>query len=169
LGGKIMTNPLPPGGGQIPGGQGQNISSIVGLDVLQGLEQQVPPAAVQTAIPTAVSVPAAIDIQGELARILATITSVNDIRAQIIRLGLNPALRFAIETEVVPVLNILTALSTAANFFSVSAFNLSNINFAKSHEIKKILELVYNIIDLSEDTFEVVRKLVLATLPKAPC
>lgn len=148
-----------PGGGQADGGQGPNIPEIVGQEVLTGLE--VPPSA-------AVPPPSSIDVQSELSRILATITSVNDIRAQIIRLGLNPSLRFAVETEVVPVLNILTALATAADFYSVAAFNMSNINFAKSHEIRKTLELIYNITDLSEDVFEVVKKLTLATLPKAP-
>lgn len=153
-----------PGGGQSVGGQGPNIPAVVGEEVITGLEEPILSAAAPSAIPT----PAAIDIQSELSRILSTITSVNDIRAQIIRLGLNPSLRFAIETEVVPVLNILTALSTASDFFSVAAFNLSNINFAKSHEIRKLLELIYNISDLSEDVFEVVKKLTLATLPKAP-
>lgn len=148
-----------PGGGQTDGEQESNISAIVGEEVLTGLE--TPPSA-------AVPPPSTIDVQSELSRILSIITSVNDIRAQIIRLGLNPSLRFAIETEVVPVLNILTALATAADFYSVAAFNMSNINFAKSHEIRKTLELIYDIIDLSEDVFEVVKKLTLATLPKAP-
>lgn len=151
-----------PGGGQSVGGQEPNIPAIIGEDIIQGLEQ---PTGAGTAPPTVP--PTTIDIQGELSRILGTITAVNDIRAQIIRLGLNPALRFAIETEVVPVLNILTALATVADFYSVAAFNMTNINFAKSHEIKKILELIYNVTDLSEDVFEVLRKLVLATLPKA--
>lgn len=155
-----MTTPSRPTQGNVP--------AIVGAQIVQGLEAPAAPAAVP-AVPTAAAAPAAIDIQAELARILATITSVNDIRAQIIRLGLNPALRFAIETEVVPVLNILTALSTAADFYSVAAFNMSNISMAKTHEIRKILELIYNITDVSEDVFEVLRKLILATLPKAPC
>lgn len=140
-----------------------NVPAIIGAQVVSGLEAPAAPAA-----PTVTAAPA-VDIQAELARILSVITSVNDIRAQIIRLGLNPALRFAIETEVVPVLNILTALATSADFFSVAAFNMSNINFAKSHEIKKLLELVYNITDISEDVFEVLKKLTLGTLPKAPC
>ncbi|HBM75315.1 MAG TPA: hypothetical protein DD429_07145 [Clostridiaceae bacterium] len=146
-------------GGQTGAGGGQNIPAIVGQEIIAGSE--VPPPIVGQA-------PSQIDVQSELARILATITSVNDIRAQIIRLGLNPSLRFAVETEVVPVLNILTALATAADFYSVAAFNMSNINFAKSHEIRKTLELIYDITDLSEDVFEVVKKLTLATLPKAP-
>lgn len=154
-----------PGGGQTTGGQGVNIPAVVGVEVVQGLEQ---PLTAGAAVPPVAPTAAQVDIQVELSRILATITAVNDIRAQIIRLGLNPALRFAIETEVVPVLNILTALSTAADFYSVTAFNIHNINFAKSHEVKKILELIYNIVDLSEDVFEVLNKLVLATLPKAP-
>lgn len=147
-----------------PGGQGQNVPAIIGTQVVTGLEAPAAP----TTVPTAAAAPT-IDIQLELSRILSIITSVNDIRAQIIRLGLNPALRFAIETEVVPVLNILTALATTADFYSVAAFNMSNINFAKTHEIKKLLELIYNITDLSEEVFEVLKKLTLATLPKAPC
>jgi len=154
-----------PSGGQTTGGQGGNIPAVIGSEIIQGLEQ---PFTSGAAVPPAATTTVQLDIQAELSRILATITDVNDIRAQIIRLGLNPALRFAIETEVVPVLNILTALATAADFYSVTAFNIHNINFAKSHEVKKILELIYNIVDLSEDVFEVLNKLTLATLPKAP-
>lgn len=146
--------------------QGQNVSAVVGTDIIAGLEQ--PPVTAQPV--TAAQPVAAMEVTTgtELQRILAILTAVNDIRAQIIRLGLNPALRFAIETEVVPVLNILTALATAADFFSVTAFNMHNINFAKTHETRKTLELIYNIVDLSEDVFEVLNKLVLATLPKSP-
>lgn len=158
-----------PGGGQTTGNQGQNVPAIIGEEVIAGLEAPIlPGTAVSPAALAPSPTPSPTDIQSELSRILAIITSVNDIRAQIIRLGLNPSLRFAIETEVVPVLNILTALATAADFFSVAAFNMSNINFAKSHEIRKLLELIYNISDLSEDAFEVVKKITLATLPKAP-
>ncbi|KPU45010.1 hypothetical protein OXPF_14880 [Oxobacter pfennigii] len=110
---------------------------------------------------------AIVNITGELGRILAVLTAVNDIRDQVIRLGLNPSLRFAIEVEVSPVIGILTALATAADFYSVAAFNLSNINFSKTHEIKKILNLIYDITDLSEDVLEVATKLVLSTLPKS--
>lgn len=149
-----------------PGGGQSNVPALVGQEVIT--ELQVPPATAGVSPPSTTPSTVPVDIQSELAKILAIITSVNDIRAQIIRLGLNPALRFAIETEVVPVLNILTALSTASDFFSVAAFNLSNVNFAKSHEIRKILELIYNITDLSEDVFEVVKKITLSTLPKAP-
>lgn len=150
-----------PGGGQTTGGQGPNIPAVVGEEVLSelaneggGLTQPSPDVIV--------------DIQGELVRILGVLTAVNDIRAQVIRLGLNPALRIAIDTEVVPVLSILTSLATASDFFSVAAFNLSNINFAKTHEIKKVLNLIYEITDVSEDVLEVAIKLILATLPKCP-
>ncbi|HBM80279.1 MAG: hypothetical protein QME45_14480 [Clostridiales bacterium] len=145
-------------------GEGTNVPAIVGQEIVQAL--QAPQAA--GGAPPTIPPTTPIDIQGELNRILSIITSINDIRAQIIRLGLNPSLRFAIETEVVPVLNILTALATSADFFSVAAYNMSNINFAKSHEIRKMLELIYNIADLSEDVFEVLEKLVIATLPKSP-
>jgi hypothetical protein len=149
-----------PGGGQSTGGQGVNIPAIVGEEITaQTIAAGQAPVAPGAAL---------IDIQGELVRILGLLTAVNDIRAQIIRLGLNPALRIAIDTEVVPVLNILSVLATAADFFSVAAFNLSNIVFAKTHEVKKILDLIYNITDISEDVLEVVIKLVLITLPKAP-
>ena len=107
-------------------------------------------------------------IPDELDKILATITAVNGIREQIIRLGLNPALKIAIDTEVVPLLNILAILGTASYDFSVSAFNINNNSSGKVHEVKKLLELVYDISDLSESVFEVLEKLVLITLPKAP-
>lgn len=149
------------GGGQTSGGQGDNVPPIVGEKIIGELAA---PAEGVTGAGTELL----ISTQSELVKILAVLTTVNDIRAQVIRLGLNPSLRLAVDTEVVPVLSILTSLATAADFYSVAAFNLSNINFAKTHEIKKILNLVYDITDVSESVLEVTIKLILATLPKSP-
>jgi len=159
-----MTRPgdTRPGGSRVAGGQGPNVPAIVGEEVVEALSSD---AQAPVAQPSTESI---VEIQGELARILGVLTAVNDIRAQLIRLGLNPALRIAIDTEVIPVLSILTSLATASDFFSVSAYNLSNISMAKSHEVKRILNLIYDITDLSEDVLEVTIKLVLATLPKCP-
>lgn len=155
-----MVGPPSPGGGQTTGGQGVNIPAIVGEEVIGEITSAAEAAAPGPEL--------LISTQNELTRILAVLTAVNDIRAQVIRLGLNPALRIAIDTQVIPVLGILTSLATAADFYSVAAFNLSNINLAKTHEIKKILNLIYDITDVSESVLEVTIKLILATLPKSP-
>jgi len=152
-----MVGPSGPAGG----GQDANISALVGEEIIPELEDQG----------EGLTQPASdivVDVEGELGKILGVLTAVNDIRAQVIRLGLNPSLRIAIDTEVIPVLSILTSLATSSNFFSSAALNLSNINFAKTHEIKKLLNIVYEITDVSEDVLEVATKLILATLPKCP-
>lgn len=105
---------------------------------------------------------------GALGEILSVLTNVNAIRNEIIRLGLNPALSIAIGLEVEPVLGILNILSLSAYNYSTAAFNLNQISLSKPHEVKKILDLIYDISDLSEDVLEVLTKLVLITLPKAP-
>lgn len=133
-----------------------------------GLPAPIPIPPVEVPITAPPTPPPPTGTLDELLRILDTLRAVNDIRDEVIKLGLNPSLKLAIDTEIAPVVNVLQALSVAVNFYATAAFNLHNNSFAKAHEIKKILNLVYDTAEVSEDVLEVLRKLIYYTLPKSP-
>lgn len=58
--------------------------------------------------------------------------------------------------RVTPFLEVLCRLSEACVNFSYAAVNVSNTNVTETHEIKELLDLVFDIRKLAEETFDVV-------------
>lgn len=56
--------------------------------------------------------------------------------------------------EATPLLDILVKLSEACVNFSYAAVNVANTNVTETHEIKELLDLVFDIRKLSEKTLD---------------
>lgn len=89
-----------------------------------------------------------------------TISSINIIKDEITKLGLNPEEKNYIENYVTPLLNTLYYLSTtSANLATTANLLAVSINTSsKSSKIKDTEKLVYNINEQCEDIYDVIRK-----------
>lgn len=89
-----------------------------------------------------------------------TISSVNIIKDEITKLGLNPEEKNYIENYVTPLLNTLYLLSATSLALASSAGHLAvSINTSsKSSKIKDTEKLVYDINEQCEDIYDVLKK-----------
>lgn len=89
-----------------------------------------------------------------------TISSINVIKDEITKLGLNPEEKNYIETYVTPLLNTLYLLSATSLGLASSASHLAvSINTSsKSSKIKDTEKLVYDINEQCEDIYDVLKK-----------
>lgn len=86
------------------------------------------------------------------------IVNVNIIRREIIRLKLNPEKKIFFENDIEPLLRVFDSLSLASQNYGVAVSKINGISFAKSSEIKALLDLIYEITDKSEDVFNILDK-----------
>ncbi|MBE6069041.1 MAG: hypothetical protein E7211_15315 [Clostridium lundense] len=89
-----------------------------------------------------------------------TISSINIIKDEITKLGLNPEEKNYIENYVTPLLNTLHSLSAISSELASSASHLAvSINTSsKSSKIKDTEKLVYDINEQCEDIYDVLKK-----------
>ncbi|MBM7871725.1 hypothetical protein JOC70_003235 [Clostridium pascui] len=89
-----------------------------------------------------------------------TLSSVNIIKDEITKLGLNPEEKNYIENYVTPLLNTLYLLSATSLALASSAGHLAvSINTSsKSSKIKDTEKLVYDINEQCEDIYDVLKK-----------
>lgn len=59
-----------------------------------------------------------------------------------------------LDREVNPYLDIIAKLSASANNFACAANHVSNVNATESHELKELLDLVFDIRKLAERIFD---------------
>lgn len=99
-------------------------------------------------------------ISENIIRSAETIASINTIKNEITKLGLNPEEKNYIENYVTPLLNTLYLLSATSAGLSGSASHLAvSINTsAKSSKIKDTEKLVYNINEQCDEIYDVLKK-----------
>jgi hypothetical protein len=89
-----------------------------------------------------------------------TLTNINTIKDELCKLPLNPCESEYILNSVFPLVNTVYLLSTSAVNLANSAniLTLSPIVHSKKSEVKKILDLVYDMDEECEDLFKVIKK-----------
>lgn len=92
-----------------------------------------------------------------LDNLLDRVTKINALREQLARLQLSPEEKVYYETEVVPIITLFQFLSSSSYNFAYSAYNISNTSSGKNSRAKDALHLVYDINDIAEDVFKVLR------------
>lgn len=105
----------------------------------------------------------------KLTNLRQKLVNVNIIRREITRLKLNPDKRIFFENDIEPLLRIFDSLSLASQNYSMAVSKINGISFAKTSEIKALLDLVYEITDKSEDVFDVLDKEVDILLKVYKC
>jgi hypothetical protein len=99
------------------------------------------------------------------------VLNINILRVELDKLQLDFKARLYFENDVRPLIDTLTVLSFASNNFSNTARNLSSINFGRTSNIKKSLDLTDSIDDIAEDLVKVLKCKIdnLLKLSKCDC
>lgn len=89
-----------------------------------------------------------------------TLRNINVIREELCKLSLNPCEREYFNNCILPLISILTSITTASLNLASSAnyLNNSNILFRKKSDIKDTLHLAYDMNRKSEDVYEALKK-----------
>lgn len=107
-------------------------------------------------------------ISSTISKTTNTLREINAIKSELCKLPLDPCENEFIDTNVTPLLTVLTQLASASVSLSTSVYYLtiSPIVHAKHSEIKDTLHLVYNINDECEDVYHIVKKRINTILHK---
>lgn len=97
-----------------------------------------------------------------------TISAINAIKDELCKLPLDTCESQFINTNITPLLTVLTQLAAVSISLSTSTYylTLSPIKHAKKSDIKDTIDLVYNINDECEDVYHVVKKRINTVLRK---
>lgn len=85
------------------------------------------------------------------------VVNINILRYELDRLQLDFKARAYFENDVRPLIDTLYSLALASSSYSITANNMSNINFGRSSKIKDALNLAEGIDEISEDLIKVLR------------